>query len=88
MLHALKTWPKYFEEIISGRKTFEVRKFDRPFEENDDIVLQEYDPNEKMYTGKECHGKIMYIMADPEFCKKGFCILGIRMGIELPKNYL
>jgi uncharacterized protein DUF3850 len=77
MLHALKTWPSYFEDILEGRKTFEIRKHDRPFNENDDIVLQEYTKDGK-YTGREWHGKITYFMNEPEFCKKGFVILGIK----------
>lgn len=86
MLHALKTLPGYFEDILEGRKTFEVRKYDRPFMENDDIVLQEY-TSEGKYTGREWHGKIIYFLNEPEFCKKGTVILGIKpKQIETPKN--
>lgn len=53
MLHALKTEIGYFQEIVSGIKTFEVRKFDRPFQTGDDIVLQEWDKNAKTYSGEE-----------------------------------
>ena len=31
MIHELKILPKYFADVISGNKTFEIRKFDRPF---------------------------------------------------------
>jgi hypothetical protein len=31
MIHELKTLPIYFEEVIEGRKLFEVRKNDRNF---------------------------------------------------------
>jgi uncharacterized protein DUF3850 len=76
MLHALKTETGYFEDITEGKKTFEVRKYDRPFKEDDDIILQEYVDGK--YTGREWHGKIIYLMNEPEFCKKGFVILGIK----------
>jgi hypothetical protein len=78
MLHALKTETGYFSEIKSGVKTFEVRRFDRPFQTNDDIVLQEYDPTHKVYTGDEWYGKITHILDNERFCKKGFCILSIK----------
>lgn len=78
MLHALKTEIAYFKDIQSGTKVFEVRRYDRPFQVNDDIVLQEWHPNDKIYTGNEWHGKITYILADERFCKKGYCILGIK----------
>jgi hypothetical protein len=78
MLHALKTEPEYFMSIMDGSKTFDVRKMDRPFLDGGDIVLQEWNPETKQYTGKEWHGEITYILADERFCKKGHCVLGIK----------
>jgi ASC-1-like (ASCH) protein len=78
MTHALKIEIDYFEEIQSGKKTFEVRRHDRPFEEGDTIILQEWVPETKMYTGEEWHGIITHILANERFCKKGFCILSIK----------
>ncbi len=85
MLHALKTVQPFFDDIIHQKKKFEVRKDDRPFEQGDDIVLQEWDSEGKRYTGYEWRGKISYIMRDAEFCKKGYCIFGIEP-IEPPKT--
>lgn len=78
MLHALKTEPVFFEDIKSGAKTFEIRKADRPFKVGDTIVLQEFDPEKEEYSGNEWTGLITYLMDDPAFVKKGFCILGIK----------
>lgn len=78
MLHALKTEIGYFQEIVSGIKTFEVRKYDRPFQPGDDIVLQEWDKNAKTYSGEEWHGTITHILANKRFCKNGYCILSIK----------
>jgi len=44
MHHTLKIWPRYFDRVISGEKTFEVRKNDRDFQNGDTIRLREYDP--------------------------------------------
>ena len=82
MLHALKTTPNYFKDIVSGEKTFEVRAADRPFTKGDAIVLQEYLQETKTYTGEEWEGTITYILSDPAYVKKGFCVLGIKPKAE------
>ena len=51
MIHELKTLPIYFEEVIEGRKSFEVRKNDRNFKVGDMLALNEYDAEKKEYTG-------------------------------------
>lgn len=84
MLHALKTLPCYFEDILEGSKTFEVRKNDRPFATGDEIVLQEWNPEQSGYTGNEWYGIISYVMDETEYCKKGYVILGIKQKEVLP----
>ncbi len=50
--HHLKTWPPYFQMILDGQKTFELRKNDRDFKEGDYLILQEYLQENKFYTGR------------------------------------
>lgn len=80
MTHALKTWPEYYKTIISGEKTFDIRKDDRMFRMDDILLLQEYDPISKIYTGKEKYFSITFILRDsPDFgLKEGYCILSIK----------
>ena len=78
MIHELKTMPEYFAEVISGRKTFEVRKFDRPFHENDLLALNEYDTKRKCYTGNSCLVYIDYILNDQKYCRAGYVIMSIK----------
>jgi len=47
----LKTWPEYFDLLISGEKNFEVRKNDHDFKVGDKLILQEWDPKTEKYTG-------------------------------------
>lgn len=86
MIHALKTKPKYFSDVANGKKTFEVRKFDRPFNVGDFLALNEFDP-EKEYTGRCMIVQITYILSDTEFCKDGYVVLGIKpMAITSPED--
>ncbi len=61
MVHDLKIAPVFFLAIESGRKTFEIRKDDRGFQNGDTIKLQEYDPVTESYTGREMVAEITYV---------------------------
>ena len=78
MIHELKILPKYFADVISGEKTFEIRKFDRPFHKGDLLALNEYDVEMKCYTGNSCLVYIDYILNDKEYCKQGYVVMSIK----------
>lgn len=48
--HELKCWPKFFEAIRDGSKTFEIRKDDRDYRVGDMLVLREWNPLTEAYT--------------------------------------
>lgn len=50
MIHELKCYPEYFEALVSGKKSFEIRKNDRGFQVGDYIALNEYRPDEDPYA--------------------------------------
>lgn len=82
MIHAVKTTPKYFEDVISGKKPFEVRKNDRDYRECDLIALNEWrdgtvDNYPKGYTGRSALFRISYVLNNPEYCKEGYAVLGL-----------
>ena len=52
MIHRLKTFPQYYQPIIEGRKPFEIRRNDRNFQTNDNVILNEWNGEE--YTGRFC----------------------------------
>lgn len=60
MIHELKCWQPYFDEVVRGKKTFEIRE-DRNFEVGDKLFLREYDPATKVYSGKNHLVQITYI---------------------------
>lgn len=79
MTHELKILPHFYRAVLEERKTFEVRKNDRPFAYGDLIVLQEYDPNYPGgYTGRVWNGIITYVLNDIRYCKRGYVIFGIK----------
>jgi hypothetical protein len=76
MAHYLKTVQPYFERVFDCSKRFEVRWNDRDFEEGDEIYLQEYDVETKLYSGREVRGKITYVLKDYEHIEYGFVVFG------------
>lgn len=79
MVHALKTWPIYFEDVKSGKKTFEYRKDDRGgFNVGDILILQEYDPEKEMYREGVLIRRVTLVVKDAPGLPKGYCIMGIR----------
>lgn len=51
----------YFDKIISGDKTYEIRLADFECEPGDDLVLREWNPEEKKYTGRVIEKKVTYV---------------------------
>ena len=56
-----KIWPEYFEKILEGKKTFELRLNDFKINEGDILLLKEWDPNTKEYTSREIEKKVGYV---------------------------
>ena len=77
--HDLKIRPEYFEAIVRGDKTFEVRFNDRNYQEHDILHLREHDGEN--YTGRELSAEVTYLLDNPGYCKEGFVIMSIK-GIE------
>ena len=59
--HELKSWVGLFEPIFKGEKTHELRVLDRDYRINDILLLREYNPLTKEYTGRECRVRVTYI---------------------------
>lgn len=48
--HELKILPKWYVDVESSKKNFEIRRNDRDFKVGDTLILQEYE--EGSYTGR------------------------------------
>ncbi|MBC8495196.1 DUF3850 domain-containing protein [archaeon] len=53
-----KTWPDLFQRIVEGKKTTDLRLADFDIAEGDTLVLEEYDPKTKKYTGRVLKKKV------------------------------
>ncbi len=57
-----KAWPELFEEVLKGNKKFDLRLADFNVKKGDILVLREWDPKTKNYTGRKIEKKIKYIL--------------------------
>lgn len=61
MEHHLKINREFFDPVLKGIKTFEIRFNNRNFQVGDLILLNEWDSSSEVYTGRKVRGQIMYI---------------------------
>jgi len=81
-----KAWPEYFEKILSGDKTFELRLADFDVDEGDTLVLREWDPKTKNYTGRKIEKKVSFVFktkfqkfwSKQDIAKYGFQVIGFK----------
>lgn len=76
MIHEVKIKEKYADEVLRLVKAFEVRKHDRDFQVGDWLGMNIVDESGE-YTGNAIFCRIRYMLDDPEYCKEGYCVLGI-----------
>ena len=78
MIHQLKQMSEYFEDVIAGKKTFEIRVDDRDYEKGDYLALNEID-NSGIYTGRSCVVYVDYILRDlPNLLPEGVVCMAIK----------
>lgn len=77
MIHNLKTWREYFEQVDNRVKTFEIRKNDRDYKVGDILILEEYDPVEEIYTGRTASVIVSYTLSEQPFVLEGYICMAI-----------
>lgn len=81
-----KIWPEYFQAIADGKKKFELRLADFDVQEGDALLLREWDPEIKTYTGREIEKEVSFVIktkdlnfwTSEEIEKYGFQIISLR----------
>jgi hypothetical protein len=89
-IHDLKTWPRWFSDVATRRKEFEVRRDDRDIQPGDWLLLHEWDPTDcgtpKVYepvgyTGRKLIRRVTYVLRGRDAMDvglhSGFCVLGL-----------
>lgn len=66
MMIEKKVLPAYFQKIIDGKKKYELRLADWECSEGDILVLKEWNPESKEYTGRQVEKTITYILKTKE----------------------
>ena len=56
-----KTWPEAFELVRTGKKRFEMRVADFEIKEGDTLILEEWDPKTKQYTGRKIEKRVDFV---------------------------
>ena len=76
-VHELKILPKFFKDVLSDNKTFELRKNDRDFKVGDSLILKESDNG--VYTENFIQVTVTYILVGGEYgLHEDYVILGIK----------
>lgn len=80
-VHRLKTRPEFFQAVWLGIKPFEFRVNDRDYQTGDVLILEEFEPLENDYSGREITAQVTYNLQHPTFpaIPDGYIIMGIRV---------
>ncbi len=84
MIHEKKIRQKHFQAILDGTKMFEVRLADFTCSEGDILLLKEYNPETKEFTGRTiqkvvtsiCNTKNIPFWSEEEIREHGLQVLG------------
>lgn len=80
VVHRLKTLPMFYNAVLIGEKTFEVRFNDRDYRVGDVLILREW--TGLNYTGENIVVRVSYILSDPAFgTQPGWSVLGFKKGV-------
>lgn len=79
--HELKIMPEYYEAVVSGKKTFEIRYNDRDYNVGDLLILQECkkENDQEHYTGRCELAIVTYILDEQTSLREGYIAMGIKL---------
>jgi hypothetical protein len=75
--HELKCWPAPFEAIGNGEKGWEFRLDDRGYAVGDTLVLREWEPGVRSYTGRVLRARVTWILHGGFGLPDGFVIMSL-----------
>lgn len=85
MIHELKTWSGSFMAIAMGNKTHDIRKADRLFSVGDVLFLREWDPDLRVYSGRQVYVNVTYVTKLGEWgLPSDVCVMSVRLSRRSP----
>lgn len=87
--HFLKIEKRFIPRILSGQKTFEIRKNDRDFQVGDILCLYEFNPEHKIqwaYDGRSPNIIVSVVYMSAFAQQEGYVVLGIKPQTTISKN--
>lgn len=77
--HELKVHTRFWDQLTSGDKNFELRRMDRAYKVGDVLRLRPYDPKYG-FTGSALLFDVTYILLPEDIpgIVPGWCIMGIK----------
>ncbi|ANU48499.1 hypothetical protein ADH76_10085 [Enterocloster clostridioformis] len=73
--HEIKLASMYYDDVASGKKSFELRKNDRHYKVGDKLHLLEF--TDGRHTGRTISADIVYMLEEYTGLAEDYCILGI-----------
>lgn len=88
IIHTLKIWPEFYKAVIEGHKRYEIRETaDRNFAVGDYLILQEFDPDTRDYSGEMHTVEVLYITDGGNWgIPIDLCIMSIKSLFEEDNN--
>lgn len=56
-----KAWPEYFQKILDGTKTYDLRLDDFECKSGDILILKEWDPKIQKFTGRTIEKTVTFV---------------------------
>jgi hypothetical protein len=78
MIIEKKTWPVLFEKIKNNKTHVDVRLADFKIKKGDTLILKEWNPKTKKYTGRKLKFKAGLIFKIPKDMKKFYSDTNIK----------
>lgn len=76
-IHKIRLGASFFEEVLSGEKSFELRKNDRGYKKGDILEMMEFKDGKN--TGRIVRVLVTYLLDDFTGLEDGFCIMATRL---------
>lgn len=87
-VHQIRLASMYFDDVVSGKKSFELKKNDRGYKEGDFLEMMEFKDGKN--TGRTVRVLVTYLLEDYTGLEDGYCIMGTKLvsvaGIEVAEQ--